>query len=289
MSLKNLKPTTPTRRHTVVVLNKKVSKARANKRLLRPLASNAGRNASGKLTVRHRGSRAKRHYRVIDFVRSKHDIPAIIKSIEYDPNRSSYISLVSYKDGEKAYIVTPDGMKVGDEVISGENVPIKVGNAMPLKKIPTAMFVHNVELRKGMGAVVGRSAGTMIQIQGGTGGYIQLRMPSGEIRLIKEECYATIGTVSNSEHSNRKIGKAGRKRHKGIKPTVRGVAMSGGKHPHGDGQGKSGRHGPGGPAKDRWGNRVGKRTRNNKVTSKFIVNRRPVRSGRKFKTNKTIV
>jgi len=289
MSLKALKPTTPTRRHTIVLVNKDVKKNRPNKSLTTTLKYFAGRNQSGKITVRHKGGRVKRNFRVIDFKRDKRDIPAIVEQIEYDPNRSAFIALLLYKDGERRYIIAPETLSKGDEIIAGENVPVKIGNALPLKKIPNAMYVHNIELHKGMGAVMGRSAGTMIQIQGGSKGYIQLKMPSGEIRLIKEDCYATIGIVSNSEHSNTKIGKAGRKRHMGIKPTVRGVAMSGGKHPHGDGQGKSGRHGPGGPAKDRWGNRIGKRTRVNKVSTKFIVKRRTVRSGRKFKSTKSIV
>lgn len=289
MALKALKPTTPTRRHTIRVVNKAVKKNRPTKSLLKVIKYHAGRNFSGKLTVRHKGGREKRSFRVIDFMRDKKDIPAVVEKIEYDPNRSAFIALILYKDGGRSYIIAPDGMKVGDEIMAGENAPINIGNALPLKKIPTGMFVHNVELHKGMGAIIGRSAGTTIQIQGGNKGYVQLKMPSGEIRLIKEDCFATIGVVSNAEHSNRKIGKAGRKRHMGIKPTVRGVAMSGGKHPHGDGQGKSGRHGPGGPSKDRWGNRTGKRTRVNKVTTKFIVRRRPVRSGRKFKATKSIV
>jgi large subunit ribosomal protein L2 len=289
MALKALKPTTSTRRHTVVIFNKAVAKVRGTKSLMTNLKYAAGRNASGRITVRHKGGRVRKHYRMIDFMRDKKDVPAVVETIEYDPNRSSYIALVLYKDGERRYIIAPDELKIGDEIVSGENVEIKVGNAMPLSKIPSGMYIHNVEIHKGQGAIIGRSAGTKIQLQGGSKGYIQLKMPSGEIRLVKEDCYATIGSVSNSEHSNQKFGKAGRKRLMGIRPTVRGVAQSGGKHPHGDGQGKSGRHGPGGPAKDKWGNRVGTRTRKNKVTNKFIVNRRPVRSGRKYKAFKSIV
>jgi large subunit ribosomal protein L2 len=288
MAIKEIKPTTSTRRHTVVIVNKEVTKIRGHKPLMTHEKYFAGRSG-GKVSVRHRGGREKRHYRIIDFLRNKNDIPAKVETIEYDPNRSAYIALLLYKDGERRYIIAPDGLKIGEEVQSGETAAIKVGNALPLKKIPSGMFVHCVELQKGRGGIIGRSAGTNIQIQGGTSGYIQLKMPSGEIRLVKEDCYATIGIVSNAEHSNEKLGKAGVKRHMGFRPAVRGVAMSGGKHPHGDGQGKSGRHGPGGPAKDKWGNRVGKRTRSNKVTSKFIVKRRTEKSGRRFKTFKTIV
>jgi large subunit ribosomal protein L2 len=289
MALKVLKPTTPTRRHTVSLVNKEVTKSRPHKALLSHVRYSAGRNFRGKITVRHKGGREARHYRMVDFMRDKHGIPAVIEQLEYDPNRTAFLALLKYADGDRRYIIAPDGVKVGEEIMSGETAPIKVGNALPLSKIPSGMYVHNVEIRKGSGAIIGRSAGTSIQIQGGSKGYVQLRMPSGEIRLVKGECFATIGIVSNNEHSNQKIGKAGRKRHMGIRPSVRGVAMSGGKHPHGDGQGKSGRHGPGGPAKDKWGNRVGKRTRDNKVTNKFIVTRRPVRSGRRFKSYKTIV
>jgi len=288
MALKTLKPTTPTRRHTVILVNKDVKKNRSFKPLITNLKYHAGRNSSGKLTVRHKGGRVRKHYRIIDFMRDKKDIIGKVEEVQYDPNRTAFIALILYNDGERRYILAPDGLKAGEEIVSGENAPIKIGNALPLKRLPTGMFVHAVEMHKGKGATIGRSAGTSLQIQGGNKGYIQLKMPSGEIRLIKEDCYATIGIVGNSEHANIKIGKAGRKRYMGIKPTVRGVAMSGGKHPHGDGQGKSGRHGPGGPAKGRWGNRIGKRTRNNQPTDKFIVKRRPDRFGKKFKTYKTI-
>jgi len=290
MALKKLKPTTSTRRHTVLIdYSKTLTKGkRVEKSLSRNLKNKAGVNAHGHKTVRHKGGRVKRKYRVIDFKRDKYDVPAKVVSIEYDPNRTSNIALLQYADGAKRYIIAPDDVVVGTEVMSGDNAPIKVGCALPLKKIPSGMFIHNVELTKGKGGILGRSAGTAIQIQGFTKDYAQLKMPSGEIRLIKEDCYATIGTVGNKDIKNVKIGKAGRNRKKGIRPTVRGVAQSGGKHPHGDGQGKGGRHGTGGPAQDPWGNRRGKRTRKNKKTNKFIIKRRPSKRGRKFKKYKTI-
>jgi len=289
MALKAYKPTTPTRRHTVLVIQDEVTKANPEASLLQHLKYHAGRNFRGKLTVRHKGGRVKRHYRQIDFLRDKFNIPGKVVGIEYDPNRTCYIALIQYVDGEKRYILAPIGLKVGEEVVSGEKAEIKIGNALPLKNIPAAMFVHNVEMNPGQGGIMVRSAGAGAQIQGGAKGYIQIRMPSGEIRLFKDTCYATIGTLGNLDHKNEKLGKAGRKRKMGIKPTVRGTAMSGGKHPHGDGQGKSGRHGPGGPAKDKWGNRTGTRTRRNLTTNKYIVKRREGARGKKNKTYKTII
>jgi large subunit ribosomal protein L2 len=289
MALRAFKPTTPTRRHTVLLASSDLKRVVPEKSLLRAVKYHAGRNFRGVITVRSQGGQVKRMYRVVDFLRDKHNIPGIVKTVEYDPNRSANIALIQYKDGEKRYILAPDQLKIGEEVMSGENAAIKVGNALPLKKIPVAMFVHNVELNPGRGGVLGRSAGAVIQIQGGDKGYVQLKMPSGEIRLVSENCYATVGIVGNLDVKNIKIGKAGRKRYMGIKPTVRGVATSGGTHPHGDGQGKSGRHGPGGPAKDPWGNRVGTRTRRNKVTNKYIVKHRVNKKGRQRKTHKTII
>ncbi len=289
MALKIYKPTTPTRRFTVLVDNKDVTSKKPEKSLLKYIKYNAGRNTHGKLTVRHKGGRVKRSYRVIDFKREKFNIPAKVVSIEYDPYRTSFIALLSYADGEKRYILAPLGLKVGEELMSGDKASVKVGNTLPLKNIPQAMFVHNIELIPGNGGILARSAGVGAQIQGGEKGYIQVKMPSGEIRLIKETCLATIGILSNLENKNEKFGKAGRKRKMGIKPTVRGTAMSGGKHPHGDGQGKSGRHGPGGPAKDRWGNRIGVNTRNRPNTNKFIIKRRSNVRGKKHKTYKTII
>lgn len=289
MALKKLKPTTPTRRHTALLLNKDLSNVKPEKSLLRHLQYSAGRNNKGRLTVRHKGGRAKRMYRLIDFRRDKLNIPGKVVSIEYDPNRTANIALIHYTDGEKRYILAPEGIKIGDEVMSGEKAPIRTGNCMQLKRIPSAQFVHNIEMVPGKGGVLVRTAGTAAQIQGIDKGYAQLKMPSGEIRLIKQECTATIGIIGNLDNKNIKFGQAGRKRHMGIKPTVRGTAMSGGKHPHGDGQGKSGRHGPGGPAKDRWGNRVGRRTRTNTLTNKYIIKRRENKSGRRSKKYKTII
>lgn len=289
MALKTLKPTTPTRRHTIVLDYSHLSKKKPEKRLTKKVPYKAGRNSRGVITVRHKGGRVKRQYRIVDFKREKHDVPAIIEAIEYDPNRTADLALLKYLDGERRYILAPIGLKIGDQVVAGENAPIRIGNALPLKKIPAATMVHNVELKKGEGGVLARSAGAGVQIQGGAKGYIQVKMPSGEIRLVREECYATIGTIANVDHKNIKIGKAGRRRKMGIRPTVRGVAMSGATHPHGDGQGKSGRHGTGGPAKDPWGNRVGARTRRNKLTNKYIVKRRPNKKGRKSKKYKTII
>lgn len=287
MALKKFNPITPTQRHTVLIDRSHLAKKGAEKSLRRPLKSKAGRNNHGRVTMRHQGSGVKKHYRVIDFARTKHNIPAKVEAIEYDPNRTSFLALLKYADGERRYIIAPNDLTVGQTVISGEDVPLTVGNSLPLSKIPQGTFVHAVEMHAGQGAKIGRSAGSAIQVMGGDKGYMQLKMPSGEIRVVKEECYATIGIASNVDHKNEKLGKAGRKRLKGIRPAVRGVAMSY-KHPHGAGQGKSGRHGTGGPAKDRWGNKVGKRTRKDrKPTSKFIIRRRSATN--KFKKYKTVI
>ena len=289
MALRKLKPTTPTRRHTELLDYSVLTVSKPHKGLVKKVVYKAGKNFRGKQTVRHRGGRVKRMYRMIDFKRDKFDVPATVETIEYDPYRSANIALLKFADGERRYIIAPSKLQIGDEVISGEKAPIKIGNALPLKKIPASTYVHNIETTRGNGGIIGRAAGSAIQIQGFTKDYAQLKMPSGEIRLVRSECLATVGTVGNIDSKNVKLGKAGRKRRMGIRPTVRGVAMSGGKHPHGDGQGKSGRHGPGGPAKDRWGNLVGKKTRNNKTTNKYIITRRPNKKGRKHKKYKTIV
>ena len=288
MALKSRKPVTPGQRHVELVDTSWLTKKEPEKRLTVALKYMAGKNASGKVTVRHRGGRVKRHYRIIDFKRDKYGVKAVVEAIEYDPNRNAFIMLLKYTDGERRYSLAPDEVKVGDNVVSGEDAPVRTGNALPLKKIPSGTYVHNVELHKGNGGILGRSAGAAIQLQGFNKGFAQLKMPSGEIRLVREENYATLGVVGNSEHSNQSFGKAGRMRWKGIKPTVRGVAMSW-KHPHGGGQGKSGRHGPGGPAKDRWGNLQGKKTRNNKRTNKYIVKRKTSKTRKKTVTYKTIV
>lgn len=287
MALKKYKPTTSTLRHTVLINRKELWNGSPEKSLTKPIKSSGGRNNTGKITVRHRGGAVKRQYRVVDFKRDKKDILAKVERIEYDPNRTAFIALLKYVDGERRYIIAPEEINVGDEVISGNDVPIKEGNAMPLKKVPQGTFVHSVEMYPGRGAVLGRSAGSSIQVMGNDKGYVQLKLSSGEYRLVKEDCYATFGVASNPEQKNVKLGKAGRKRRKGIRPGVRGVAMSYG-HPHGGGQGKSGRTGTGGPKKDLWGNKVGKRTRKDrKVSSKFIVRRRQAKN--RFKKYNTVI
>ncbi len=288
MAIKTFKPTTPSMRHAVLLDNSGLTKKAPEKKLVKKLNKKAGRNSRGKVTVRHQGGGVKRRYRVIDFKRDKFGIKAEVESIEYDPNRTSNIALLKYADGERRYILAPVGLKVGDDVIAAErDVPVKPGNSMLLKNIPYGTFVHNVELKPGKGGQLGRSAGMRIQIMGGDKEYTQLKMPSGEIRLVRDNCMATIGEVGNTDHANVKLGKAGRSRKKNRRPAVRGVAMSS-KHPHGGGQGKSGRVGPGGPAKDRWGNRIGTKTRKNKRTNKYII-RRSQSKKRRAKKYKTII
>ncbi len=287
MALKKYRPTSPGVRHAILIDKSELSDVEPYKPLVKKVKKNHGKNNRGVITTRHKSAGNKKLFRQIDFNRDKKGVPAKVETIEYDPNRTAFISLLKYADGERRYILSPDGIKVGETVMSSDEAPIKPGNSMPLKRIPQGTFVHAVELIAGTGAKLGRSAGTNIQVMGGDKGYVQLKMPSGEYRLVKEDAYATIGTVSNPDQKNVKLGKAGKSRKKGIRPTVRGVAMSY-KHPHGGGQGKSGRHGTGGPAKDRWGNKIGKRTRKNrKTTSKYIIKRRP--SKNKFKNYKTII
>ncbi len=290
MSLVLRKPTTASSRGTKLVKFKQQGETKKIKSLRKNVKYSAGRNTRGIITIRHKGGRVKRQYRVIDFKRDKKDIPGVVSSIEYDPNRTANIALIKYSDGEYRYIIAPENLQIGQEIISSDTLKsIEVGNAYPLKVIPPATFINNVELVPGNGAILGRSAGVSIQLQGVAGkGYVQVKMPSGEIRLISENSMATIGMIGNNEHSNQKIGKAGRNRKKGIRPTVRGVAMSY-KHPHGGGQGKSGRHGPGGPVKDPWGNKRGKITRRNKSTNKFIIKRRTSKLRPRNKPYKTIV
>jgi len=287
--LKIYKPTTQTRRHTVLVNTRGLSKPTKIKKLRKVIKGTTGRT-NGVVTVRHKGGRQRRQYRVVDFKRDKFNIPATVETIEYDPNRSANIALLKYADGERRYILATKSMKIGQTVMSGEKgVPIREGNAMPLKNIPPATFVHNIELVKGKGGVMARAAGQAVQIQGGDKHYIQLKMQSGEIRLVREENFATIGEVGNEEHQNIKLGKAGRKRHMGIRPTVRGTAQSD-THPHSGGQGKGGRHGPGGPAKTPWGKKQGTKTRRNKRTNRFIVKRRTTRRvPRVKKTGKLVI
>lgn len=287
MAVKKFKPTTPSLRHTVLIDRKELSKTGPYKRLTVSVKSNAGRNNSGRVTIRHRGGQLKRQYRIIDFRRDKEGVPAVVETIEYDPNRTAFIALLKFADGERRYVLAADGVKVGEKIEIGPEVPVKPGNTMPLKKVPQGSYVYAVEMYPGRGAMIARSAGTSVQVMGSDKGYVQLKMPSGEYRLVKETCYATMGTVSNPDQKNVKLGKAGRKRRLGIRPSVRGVAMSY-KHPHGAGQGKGGRHGTGGPKKDRWGNKVGTRTRKDrKTTSKFIIRRRPEKN--KFKKYKTVI
>ena len=274
MSVKVYKPTTNGRRGMSVADYSVLSKVAPEKSLLTSLKKSAGRNSYGRITVRHRGGGNRKKYRVIDFKRNKLGVEATVKTLEYDPNRSAYISLIEYTDGEKAYILAPVGLNIGDKVISGENADIKPGNAMPLSAIPVGTFVHNVELYPGKGGQLARAAGNAAQLMAKEGIYALLRLPSGELRNVPVNCMATIGQVGNLEHSNIQIGKAGRTRHMGIRPTVRGSVMNPNDHPHGGGEGKSpiGRPGPVTP----WGKpALGYKTRAKKNRSdKLIVKRR---------------
>ena len=274
MAIKSYKSTTNGRRGMTTLDNSGLTKVAPEKSLLVTLKKNGGRNNQGKITVRHQGGGAKRKYRIIDFKRNKDGIPATVKTIEYDPNRSANIALVKYADGEKAYIIAPKGLKVGDKVESGENADIKVGNCLPLANIPEGTMVHNVELKAGKGGQMARSAGSSVQILGREGKYTLLRLASGEVRKVLSTCRATIGEVGNADHELVKIGKAGRKRHMGIRPTVRGSVMNPNDHPHGGGEGRTpiGRKGPVTP----WGKpALGAKTRkNNKASDKLIVRRR---------------
>ena len=285
--IKNLKPTTPSSRHTVLIKNENLSKDKLPSKLMGNVKYSAGRSA-GKISVRHKGGRVKRKYRVIDFERSKRDIEGVVESFHYDPNRSAHLALIKYPDGDRKLILATKNMKEGQKVMAGDEAPFNDGCAMPLKRVPSGSFVHNVEINPGKGGVLGRSAGSAIQKQGNSGEYVQLKMPSGEIRLVRGESYATLGVVSNEMHNNRKLGKAGRRRKMGFRPSVRGVAMSY-KHPHAGGQGKSGRVGPGGPVKTPWGAKQGVKTRRNKMTNKYIVHRKTTRRRPNVKKYKTIV
>lgn len=266
-------PTTSTRRHTVLVRDKSYVTAKPSvKRLVEAKGKITGRRGGGTVNIRHRGGGVKRNYRLLDFKRDKRDITAKVTAIEYDPNRTCFIALLTYKDGEKRYIIAPEGLKVGMSISAGAGLSPNVGNAMPLASIPVGTLVHCVELTPGKGAQFGRSAGASIQLQGIENGYAQLKMPSGEIRLVPETCYATIGTVGNPSHSLEKQGKAGRRRYQGFRPAVRGVAMYGKAHPHGGGEARSV---VGGPSKDKWGHLRGKKTRKKKKPyDKYILVRR---------------
>jgi len=274
MAIKTFNPTTPSRRNMTALSFKGLSKVKPEKSLLDKIKKTAGRNSYGRITVRHHGGGNKRKYRIIDFKRQKLDAPAKVLTLEYDPNRSANISLIQYEDGEKAYILAPEGLKVGDEVISSEHADIKPGNCLPVANIPVGTMIHNIELYPGKGAQLVRSAGVAAQLMAKENGKGMVRLPSGELRYVRLECKATIGVVGNADHSNVQIGKAGRTRHMGIRPTVRGSVMNPCDHPHGGGEGKSpiGRPSPVTP----WGKpAMGYKTRKkNHRTDKQIVRRR---------------
>ena len=273
MPIKSYKPTSPGRRGMTVSTFEEVTQTTPERSLLKPLNKSGGRNFRGKITVRRRGGGHKRRYRVVDFRRDKFDVPARVVSIEYDPNRSARIALLVYADGEKRYIVAPMGLMVGDVVSSGPDAEIRTGNAMPIHRIPLGTLIHNIELQPGRGGQLVRSAGTSAQLMAKEGPYAQVRLPSGEVRMISQNCLATIGQVGNVDHSNVSLGKAGRSRWLGRRPSVRGSAMDPGSHPHGGGEGRApiGMSGP----KTPWGKpTLGYRTRRSKLSDKYIVRRR---------------
>jgi large subunit ribosomal protein L2 len=273
MPIKSYKPTSPGRRGMTVSTFEEVTQTTPEKSLLRPLKKSAGRNFRGKITVRRRGGGHKRRYRMIDFKRDKFGVPARVDSIEYDPNRSARIALLVYADGEKRYIIAPMGLMVGDTVSSGTDAEIRAGNALPIYRIPLGTLIHNIELHSGQGGQLVRSAGTSAQLMAKEGPYAQVRLPSGEVRMISQNCLATIGQVGNVDHSNISLGKAGRKRWLGRRPSVRGSAMDPGSHPHGGGEGRApiGMPGP----KTPWGKpALGYKTRRSKLSDKYIVRRR---------------
>jgi large subunit ribosomal protein L2 len=273
MPIKTYKPTSPGRRGMSVSTFEEITKTKPEKSLLAPLRKKAGRNVRGKITVRHRGGGHKRRYRLVDFKRDKFGIPARVISIEYDPNRSARIALLTYADGEKRYIIAPLGLMVGSVLMAGPEAEIRVGNALPLANIPVGAVIHNIELQQGRGGQLVRSAGTSAQLVAKEGKYAHVRLPSGEVRLIPQQCVATIGQVGNTDHGNISLGKAGRKRHRGWRPAVRGSAMTPRDHPHGGGEGRApiGMPSPKSP----WGKpTLGKKTRRNKATDKWIVRRR---------------
>ncbi len=275
MALKKLKPTTPSSRGVVLVDRSDIWKGKPVKELTEGLSKSGGRNNHGRMTSRRRGGGHKRKYRIVDFKRTKFDIPATVERIEYDPNRTAFIALIKYQDGEQSYIIAPQRLKAGDKVIAGERVDVKPGNAMPLRSIPIGTIVHNVEFKPGAGGKIARSAGAYVQLVGRDQGYAQLRLTSGEMRIVRGDCMASIGAVSNQDRQNIKLGKAGRNRWRGKRPSVRGVAMNPVDHPHGGGEGRSsgGRH-PVTP----WGVPTkGKRTRRKKRSDKMIMRRRQKR------------
>jgi large subunit ribosomal protein L2 len=273
MAIKVYKPTTPSRRNMTGYSFEEITKDTPERSLIVLRKAHAGRNNIGRITVRHQGGGQRQYIRLVDFKRNKVGIPARVSAIEYDPNRTARLALLVYADGEKRYIIAPVGLKVDDAVLTGPEAEIRPGNSLPISNIPVGTMVHNIEIAVGKGGQLVRSAGTSAQLLAKEGDYAQIRMPSGEVRLIRQVCYATVGQVGNTDHSNIKLGKAGRKRHMGIKPTVRGTAMSPRDHPHGGGEGRQ----PTGMAspKTPWGKPTrGYRTRRNKVTNQFIVRRR---------------
>ena len=273
MAIRNYKPTTPGRRKMSTLVNTEITKTTPEKSLVVTLKKNAGRNNQGKITVRHQGGGVKRKYRIIDFKRNKFNVPGVVASIEYDPNRTANIALINYVDGEKRYIIAPKNLAVGMKVESGEGADIKIGNALPIMSIPVGTTIHNIELRPGKGGELARSAGSSAQILGREGKYVMIRLSSGEQRKVLGTCMATIGEVGNEDSSLVKVGKAGRKRHMGVRPTVRGSVMNPNDHPHGGGEGRApiGRKAPVTP----WGKpALGYKTRKKKQSDKFIVRRR---------------
>ncbi len=273
MGIKKFKPTTPSRRHMTVLTYEEISKKDPEKKLTVPLKKTGGRNAKGRLTVRHHGGGHKRLYRIVDFKRNKDNVPAKVAAIEYDPNRSANIALLHYADGQKAYIIAPNDLKVGDTIVSGSDADIKIGNTLPLRDIPVGSLIHNIELRPGKGGQLVRSAGTVAQLMAKEGNYAHVRLPSGEVRLVHINCRATVGQVGNLDHENQTLGKAGRSRWLGIRPTVRGSVMNPTDHPHGGGEGRApiGRKYPVSP----WGKiAIGGKTRRKKPSDKMIIRKR---------------
>lgn len=273
MAVKKYKPVTPSRRGMTGHTFEEITRTEPERSLLVPRRKSGGRNIYGRITVRHRGGGHRRHIRLVDFRRDKRGIPAKVAAIEYDPNRTARLALLNYVDGEKRYIIAPLGLRVGDTIIAGSTADIRPGNSLPIANIPVGTLVHNIELNEGQGGQLVRAAGGAAQIQAKEGDYAHIRLPSGEVRLVRQACYATVGQVGNLDNSNIKLGKAGRKRHLGVRPTVRGSAMSPRDHPHGGGEGRSpiGLPGPKSP----WGKpTLGAKTRKNKSTDKYIVRRR---------------
>lgn len=273
MAIRKINPTSPGQRGMTKSDYQELTTDTPERSLLKPIKKKSGRNNTGRITCRHKGGGAKKAYRVVDFKREKFGVPATVKTIEYDPNRNVRISLVFYADGEKRYILTPDGLNVGDVIVSGPDAQVQTGNALPLELIPLGTMIHNVELEPGRGGIMVRAAGNTAQLMAKEGNYVTIKLPSSEMRMVRKECLATIGVLGNAEYKNLSIGKAGRKRHMGIKPTVRGVTMNPCDHPHGGGEGKTG---PGGNPKTPWGKpALGAKTRNvKKNSSKLIVRRR---------------